>query len=449
MSQKGFNTIFILSVLSAGLLFSSPGAQAAAPNLYFHPAKDWRVQKASTIAGESPVCVVANELNNGFILNLTGTAEGLHSMSIDFRQPAFTGKTAYDVRISVPGALESNLRAVAVNRELLDIDFTTNQPLFEAIKKENVFDLALQENNFRFYLTGLTEAFEQYQNCVDLTAPEEEQPILREAAAPEADTLEMPAFFDIETARAPAPVQEIIPEDSLESAPLIQAAKQPAAEDSVAHLLEAPEKKGKTERSIARNFQKPAAIVKTEKYVAQADFSHAPAADLKPGPFSVPATHGMIESPAEALAEDMANLAPAAGAAINAGNHQAQLENKLRILQIQNASLKKELEETQRKTEKERISISSDNWNLEQATLRYNESERQNQRLGRQLQKERASWAQERAELEAMLFDPQLTSQKQLAHLARLENRVAQAEQALKQQREAYEAKLQFLQSRP
>jgi hypothetical protein len=77
----------------------------------------------------------------------------------------------------------------------------------------------------------------------------------------------------------------------------------------------------------------------------------------------------------------------------------------------------------------DRVKISSDNWNLEQATQRFNESERETRRLGLALEQERAKCAVEKKDLEYMLFDPKIATQEQIAHLTVLEEELAQAKQ--------------------
>lgn len=111
----------------------------------------------------------------------------------------------------------------------------------------------------------------------------------------------------------------------------------------------------------------------------------------------------------------------------------AALQEKISNLQAENVALNDELSTALREGEQERLSISSENWNLEQATMLYNEAERQNKKLGMQLQKERAQWAMEKKELEMMLFDPDLTTQEQLAKLSKLEQELAAAKARIRQ----------------
>lgn len=120
-----------------------------------------------------------------------------------------------------------------------------------------------------------------------------------------------------------------------------------------------------------------------------------------------------------------------------------RMENTITQLKEENVALNKELKSSLRASEEERLEIASDNWNLEQATKQYNEAERQIKRLGLELQKERARHAAEKNELEALLFDPQVTSEAQLARLAQLEAELAQVKLELEKERSRFQQQMQ------
>ena len=80
--------------------------------------------------------------------------------------------------------------------------------------------------------------------------------------------------------------------------------------------------------------------------------------------------------------------------------------------------------------------------------MKFNEAERQIKRMGQQLQKERAKCKAEKQELEAMLFDPQVTSDAQLARLAELESQLMKARKELDDQRAHYEERIRALERR-
>ncbi len=128
-----------------------------------------------------------------------------------------------------------------------------------------------------------------------------------------------------------------------------------------------------------------------------------------------------------------------------AGQDVAALKKTLEALKAENLALNNELNKSLDESRTERVSISGDNWDLEQATMKFDEAERQTKRLGLELQKERARCVAEKKDLEAMLFDPALTNQEQLAQLTKLEQQLNDAKEELKLQQMRYEARLRVL----
>lgn len=126
----------------------------------------------------------------------------------------------------------------------------------------------------------------------------------------------------------------------------------------------------------------------------------------------------------------------------------SDLESSVSVLKKENDALNAELKSSLRESRDETLSISNSNWNLEKATLAYNESERQMKRLGQELAKERAQCQMEKQEIEAQLFDPQVTDQRQLARLSELERKLAEAQRQLEDQRLQFEERIRLMQQR-
>ncbi|PJB70515.1 MAG: hypothetical protein CO093_07660 [Alphaproteobacteria bacterium CG_4_9_14_3_um_filter_47_13] len=98
------------------------------------------------------------------------------------------------------------------------------------------------------------------------------------------------------------------------------------------------------------------------------------------------------------------------------------LEEQLRYVQEDRDKLLGQLDNLARGKGQDRLDISTDNWNLEQATRRFNESEDEIRRLGRQLEEARMKCAMEKKELEYMLFDPDVATEEQISKLMELES---------------------------
>lgn len=151
----------------------------------------------------------------------------------------------------------------------------------------------------------------------------------------------------------------------------------------------------------------------------------------------------------DSLATASAALEPSSGIAgedfIQMRDKIRDLESEISRLSSENQTLDNELKSNLKDAEEERLSVSSDNWNLERATMRYNEAERQLKRLGRQLQAARQQCTSEKQELETMLFDPQVTEQQQLAKLSAMEEELAKAQTELQNAQRRYEERIRIL----
>ena len=184
----------------------------------------------------------------------------------------------------------------------------------------------------------------------------------------------------------------------------------------------------------------PAYKVKKEVASMEADFTElgekerkAPKArPVKQAPITPPAE---IESASGFSAEDFADMRKKI----------SELEHEVYRLEKENKSLDQELKTALKDSEQERLSVASDNWDLERATMRYNEAERQIKRLGRQLQTAKAQCDQEKEKLQSMLFDPKVTQQQQLAKLSSLEEELDRTKAEMQRQRRMYEERIRIL----
>lgn len=121
------------------------------------------------------------------------------------------------------------------------------------------------------------------------------------------------------------------------------------------------------------------------------------------------------------------------------------LEIKLDEASKKVADLEKENNSLRAEKEQKLLKVSSDNWNLEEATRRYNEAEREIRRMASLVDENQSQCSQEKAKLEGMLFDPSVTNQEQIAHLSELENKLRTAQDDLQAQRTSYDKQMEEL----
>lgn len=107
---------------------------------------------------------------------------------------------------------------------------------------------------------------------------------------------------------------------------------------------------------------------------------------------------------------------------------QAELNNAI----AENAALKQQIDSVETAAgsdQASQIKVAGNNWDLEQATKRYQEAQREIRRLGAMVQKEQSLREQDKKDMEAKLFDPAITDQAQQEKIDALQQRIAQLEQ--------------------
>ena len=110
------------------------------------------------------------------------------------------------------------------------------------------------------------------------------------------------------------------------------------------------------------------------------------------------------------------------------------VEAQLKSVEIERDNLRAQIEKMGSGQEEGLLKLSGSDWNLEQATRRYNEAEREIRRLGSQLEQARTQCSAEKKEIEYMLFDPEIATEQQISKLMTLEKELdaAKAELARK-----------------
>lgn len=510
--------------------------EAAEP--HFYPAKTWEVGSIKPMTDYSGECVIQTEFNNGFLMQMNGSSNWVQQLNLNIRQEAFEIGKEYNVLLDVPGRESVALSGTAHRANIITIPLKGQKEIFKAMRNNAVLDISIEDNKFRFFLTGFTKAANKFERCMAGALPDQlaDSGLGGIVDANDADLSvstkdltdsqkdfllnESIAFEQEEVTKVDAPVAQVIkaPEEVAEEniektvevieavevveeaviiAPKVEAeidaddAKvndTPAndtftEEDAVAALnasaaamirertqnraivparneVEAPQAISSPEPELeASDFVEPAVETVTTDTpeiaeVEAVEVEETIAVVVKKTPTKLPALEKEPFTPepvkenktstADLLAEpdgsiDMpkvkvnrntargnADLTKVQPAKIQDADSAAlarivALEKDLAAQKAENEALNDELSSTLREGEREQLTVASDNWNLERATSRFNEAERQMKKLGQQLQKERAQWTMEKKELETMLFDPEVTSQEQLARLSKLE----------------------------
>ncbi len=480
MAQAVHRKLFLTTLLSSSFIFC---AQAYAQNgdTYFYPKNKWVVEQVGT-DGELPICSISNQLNNGYIVQMAGTKNKLSNFNIDFRQSIFQKNMKYEVQYTVPGQGSTLVPTKAFKDSLLVSDLRENSEFADKLFDASTVDVNIRGNKFRIYLTGLKAGMTNYSACVDpddLLANAEadiklkEQVLATEPAQPQGAAPLPPVNYNDQKVAAQTP--EELPKSkkrpdfesrerySEELANKLKEESQQykpqepeiynAADDAAGDVAQNKEE-------IAPKDQYEAAIDDVKKMVDRKDTiyhitkpSKPVVADLTTLDAPLQIKKEPAEEPVEVnAAEVISDYEPASGNTnedfVIMRNKISNLEKQLETLMSKNKMLDEELRSALQDSQKESLSVSSQNWNLEKATMKFNEAERQILRLGRQLQTTRAECEQDKQNLESMLFDPKLTNQSQLTKLSSLEADLDETKSELYRQQRQYEERIKLLEQR-
>lgn len=109
-----------------------------------------------------------------------------------------------------------------------------------------------------------------------------------------------------------------------------------------------------------------------------------------------------------------------------------KLADELAVLKTEKDSLQGESAQLRKDLEGKQLKLSGGNWDLEQATRRYQESQREIVRLGALIQSKDAKCTTEKKDIEYMLFDPAIATKAQISMLNDLERQIKEKDEKLK-----------------
>lgn len=384
--QKINKTIRYAGAIAALCLFT--GQDALANPMYFYPAETWQITHTNL------TCRIKNQFNNGFIITIedkkSGTQNFLSNLTLNFRQPVFTSGKIYNASVAFGEDAPQLLQVHAIDQETLSIPLGNYTDMMDKALKSPTLKFAIEGNDFNFSMVGLQQSVKNFAACTGESAP---QPAAAKPSQtpfnPHADLysqIQAQTGTPLPTAARPTTVVPTHP------APAPAKAKPAPVKATTANAQ--PQK-------LPDHLY---AQIKAQTAPEGTDAQNQPKNLITP-PSQKPST----------AAQEAANLEPIYG----------DETDTIKTMPILNTS----------------------DWNLEKATMRFQEAERQLTALGQKLQKERAQCKIEKKELEALLFDPQLTSEQQLAKLSSLEEELQRTKIEMQNQKVRYEERIKILEN--
>ncbi len=156
--------------LLGSALMVAPAALSAQTVAELKPTGQWLVSSAgmtglAQAGGTQSPCIMANQYNNGFILRMAGGAQQLLSISLDFRQNAFSQGQTYPAVISIDGGNAHNFTATAFSPGVLIIGVREASGLYQEMMSGSSMALNVVGNTIIFSLDRAREGLQRLESC--------------------------------------------------------------------------------------------------------------------------------------------------------------------------------------------------------------------------------------------------------------------------------------------
>lgn len=499
---------WLLTTVISGTLVLSSGVAQAGMNL--QPDSDWAVSKLEAAqTGGQPYCALARRFTNNLVLTIARNAHDESSVAVDFQKQTLSNTQNYRVTLKPGFGQDRAFDVRPVSGKALVIRVGQDYAFHDALGRSGTLDVDISGETYNFNLQDYSAGQKKLSEClVNLVEPAagSSEPVM---PLPEKQTQSGYMTVSGSSASVAVPQQPPAADYAAsgeatslreENARLRSALEKERRmyEDrfmqegqSSSLVAELNEKLGllQTENDALR--QQVASNRPVPQAVPSCPESAAPDASLQ-GDLSLlrdenlrltqdlaeqQARNSLLETQlAEKRAPEATDSASAAVAeelrvrvaALEEDNRKLKTENEtlskggadvpvslaqlrsveeqLRYVQADRDKLLAQIEGKDQDKRESLLDISSDNWNLEQATRRFNEAERENGRLARELEEQRTQCATDKKKLEYMLFDPEVAKQEQITKLMDLETKVDQAQGVWDKEKTGYEQTIASLQ---
>ncbi|MEM7680057.1 MAG: hypothetical protein AAF182_03545 [Pseudomonadota bacterium] len=158
-----------LSLLLSFLAVPSIGHTAPSnSSLHFYPSGPWASGHTNHEVEGLPRqdCYLSAAFNNGFTLQITGSSDWVQAIEIDFKQDIFEMGSMHAVKLTVPGLNAQSIPAKAVSPSILSLDVSDTDNFYTDMRNSAVLDFGLDDNEFRFYMVGLSNQAPDFEKCM-------------------------------------------------------------------------------------------------------------------------------------------------------------------------------------------------------------------------------------------------------------------------------------------
>lgn len=421
----------------------------------------WSVNRVASITAGS-YCTIAQKYDNDSVVTLARNLKGEYSLAFDFSAPLLASGKSQVLKLQVGASKPENFSVKPQSQQVAVLPLGKDKAFIETLQKSMTLSITAGEKTYKYHTKKFKEGHDNLLNCVTAlnvpTKPADVDKLAEGLGGPKGTTPISDKQIESATkeinaegllAAKPMPSSQLVAANKMESTEIIAdkvSAIEPAAtvgsdannigvkSSAVNETVQKDQRDGVSLNSVSsiKSANSESVSVSSKAEVAGIE-ANKKLQDLRKENQEL--KEQLIES-SHKQQKLQASLLDDADKEVT----ERDLKNKsqIRELNLQIAQLKAEKQtleanfnNIQKDSEAKQLKQTGGNWDLEQATKRYQESQREIRRLGARIEEEQLKCVNEKKQVEAMLFDPEITQTAQISKLNGLKDQLQEKESTI------------------
>lgn len=454
----------VLAALAGASAVAVPAGSGFAATKTVNAQSSWAISRVASMT-QGSYCTMAQKYDDNSILSFARSADGEYSMAIDFQSAQMKDGQEENFVLQAGQSAEQSYKVMPQSDHVAVIGLGKDDDFFKAIESADGLSVTYSGGSTSYRLAKFEGGRSDLMTCVSGLGKAEVAPVAEMTGSESADVTSVaPASGTNEPSVEGLLAAKPMPSAGAESVSRMDVPVQASAADvpalEVIYTKEADATGAVTpDENMAKISDDPKVV--RDLMAENAELKHALSQSRQDYENKLVQAQGQSAADGETAKElaivqtentqlktrmtEMEQQIKAAQTSIMQAQSKSdddsdKLYEQLRALRAEYDNLEKEkaalqtrYEALQKETETGQIKNAGGNWDLEQATRRYQESQREIRRLGALLDDERLKCTAEKKQIEGMLFDPKIADSAQITKLNELQDQVIERDAKIKE----------------
>ncbi len=165
--MKRYVTSSLLSVSALALLAAAGAAHAQAPSV-LQPKGGWSVTKMDAASnGAGPYCALARQYDKNIIFTLGRNMTDEYSLAVDFQKEQMNPDTAYKLTLSPGAGQQRAFNLMPLSERAMVIRLGWDESFFKALDTSRMLRVGIGDVDYSFNMPDIAAGQKDLQNCID------------------------------------------------------------------------------------------------------------------------------------------------------------------------------------------------------------------------------------------------------------------------------------------